>query len=123
MGNTKNLQKNIKKTIKQLGLSQKEVSRRIFVELNEYNDDESDLEKFSESFKKQLNRASTKPEVLETYFGVIGSFSEFKKSDLVVPNKLNLGFIDDEIRCALNVNSQEWLKERREEQAILSVDQ
>lgn len=92
MTKTKSLQKELESLIKQAGLSKRLVADRIFME-REDDDDEELMDKFYESFKKQLKRESTKAEILEGYLSIMFEMTEIKKTNLLQPNRIELGAI------------------------------
>ena len=90
----------IKRVCEQLGLSQKELAKKIYCELND-NDDEKEIKDFSSAFAKQIQRPTTQPDRLKEYLSVISRLPEFKKSDLVRNKYIPLGnlsnFIQEEM--------------------------
>jgi hypothetical protein len=80
----------IKRVCEQLGLSQKDLAKIIFHELND-DDNEKHIKDFSYVFAKQIQRPTTQPERLKEYLSVISRLPEFKKSDLVRNKYIPLG--------------------------------
>lgn len=84
----------IKRVCEQIGLSQKELAKKIYVELND-DDNEKCIKDFSSAFAKQIQRPTTQPERLNEYLSVISRLPEFKKSDLVRNKHIPLGHLSD----------------------------
>ncbi|MGO2477055.1 MAG: hypothetical protein ACTH7Q_01570 [Pseudoalteromonas sp.] len=101
------LQKKIKLIIKELGLTQIEMAKRVYCERFEYDDTE-EINKFVETFRQNLKRKA-KPELLESYLANIANLREFKNSDLAISNPLDLGFIPVDIKRALQGISKQLI--------------
>lgn len=101
------LQNKIKTIIKELGLSQKEMAKRVYCERFE-DDDTEEINNFVETFRQNLKRKA-KPELLESYLANIANLREFKNSDLAISNPLDLGFISLDIKRALQEVSKELI--------------
>ena len=101
------LQNKIKTIIKELGLSQKEMARRVYCERFE-DDDTEEINKFVETFRQNLKRKA-KPELLESYLANIANLRGFKNSDLAISNPLDLGFISVDIKRALQSISKDLI--------------
>lgn len=84
----------IKRVCEQLGLSQKELAKKIYLELND-DDNEQYIKDFSFAFAKQIQRPTTQPERLKEYLSIISRLPEFKKSDLVRNKYIPLGNLSD----------------------------
>lgn len=70
MEEVKYLQAQIKRRLREIGKTQEELARMIFVEDHEEDDDEA-TKRFVETLKKQLNRSSTPPEKLQRYLEIL----------------------------------------------------
>lgn len=80
---SKQLISEIKRVCERLGWSQKELAEKIYLELND-DDNEKNIEAFCFAFVKQLQRTTTNPERLKEYLSIISNLPEFKKSSLVL---------------------------------------
>ncbi|WPN30453.1 hypothetical protein QMK54_01445 [Pseudomonas sp. P5_109] len=70
MDDVRKLQTTIKQKLEELGISQAVLAEKIFVE--DYDeDDEAALARFTETLKKQLQRASTPAEKLHRYLEIL----------------------------------------------------
>lgn len=94
---TKNLQAEIKQLAKKLGWSYNTLARKLYTELHDY-DNENEILKFQEKFKKQLQRPTTKPELLEKYLELIFQQRALEKIDYFY-NKLTPNNSISEILC------------------------
>lgn len=101
MTKTKSLQRELESLIKEAGLSKRLVAERIFME-REDDDDEKLMDKFYESFKKQLKRDSTNAETLEGYLSIMFEMTEVKKTKLLQPNRIELGAIPSDLSFELS---------------------
>lgn len=81
---TKDLQCEIITLMNRLGWSKKQLARIIYHEREEH-DDAKQIKRFEESFRKELDRPTTKPEKLQEYLQIIYRQREYKNLDLVVP--------------------------------------
>ncbi|WP_372861349.1 hypothetical protein [Pseudoalteromonas sp.] len=107
------LQKKIKVIIKELGLSQKEMAKRVYCE--RFEDDEAEeIRKFTETFRQNLKRKA-KPELLESYLANIANLREFKNSGLAISRPVELGFIPSDIRKALKGISKDLINSMESE--------
>ena len=70
MDDVSQLQAIIKQKLEELGISQAALAKKIFVEDHD-EDDERALARFTETLKKQLQRASTPPEKLHRYMEIL----------------------------------------------------
>lgn len=70
MDDVKQLQTTIKQKLEELGISQAALAEKIFVEDHD-EDDEAALARFTETLKKQLQRASTPAEKLHRYLEIL----------------------------------------------------
>jgi transcriptional regulator with XRE-family HTH domain len=107
MDHIEELQKKIKTIIKELGLTQTEMARRVYCERFE-NDDPEETHKFIDTFRQNLKRKA-KPELLKSYLANIANLREFKNSDLAISSPLDLGFISIDIKRALEGISKELI--------------
>lgn len=67
---TKELQAEIKKLIRGMGWGQAEAARYVYLETTD-SDNEVELSRYVESFKKRLSRPSTPPEHLEAILRIL----------------------------------------------------
>ena len=99
MDKCEELQNKIKIIIKELGLTQIEMAKRVYCERFE-DDDPDEIRKFTEIFRQNLKRKA-KLELLESYLANIANLREFKNSGLAISTPLDLGFIPVDIKRAL----------------------
>jgi len=97
---TRELQKVIKDLIARVGWSQNALARQLHWELND-TDDEDELKRFQERLKKELDRSSTKPELLERYLDVIRTLPDVEKANLIVPQYIPSKHLDPDIQSTL----------------------
>ena len=83
---TSDLQREIIKIAKVSGFSIKELARRIYTEMNAI-DNQAEIQRFTETFQKQLKRPSTKPERLQNYLNAIASIPDIQKLG-IIPNHI-----------------------------------
>ena len=74
----------LKSWLKKIGLSQNEFAALFLEETYEHVTDE-EIEKFQESFKKQLIRKTTKPERIEAYLEYLYTTEKFKEAGYIKP--------------------------------------
>lgn len=84
MKNTEKKQQELKCYLKQIGLSQRSFAKRWFMEHND-TDADPEIRQFEETFKKQLSRASTDEELIDTYIKFLLDQREAKSLDLIRP--------------------------------------
>ncbi|PLR60045.1 hypothetical protein QCBJ_26635 [Pseudomonas sp. QC2] len=70
MDDVRKLQTTIRQKLEELGISQAALAERIFIEDHD-EDDETALARFTETLKKQLQRASTPTEKLHRYLEIL----------------------------------------------------
>lgn len=102
---TKELQKEIKETLKKMGWSQKRLAREVFMEESDV-DDEDDMRNLEERVKKDLNRSTTKPERLQYYLQTIALAPGFKIADMVIRNYHSTGVLSDELESGMKKISE-----------------
>lgn len=96
----------IKELISALGWSQNELSRILYTELHEW-DDENEILKFQEKIKKEFQRPTTKAERLRTYLDVIIRHPDAKKIDIVFNKYTPQNSISSSLSKAMGDISQE----------------
>lgn len=85
-----NLLRELKATLKQIGISQRSFAERYVIEVNDFVDDET-INRTRDKIIKQLNRVTTSPELINTYLHFIKSTDEYaiapplKSDDLYKP--------------------------------------
>lgn len=84
----KKRQNELKEWLKKLGLSQNIFAERVFYEMNE-SDNEEEIKRFIERFKKAINRDSTDIKLIESYLKILYKQNEF----------LKLGLVTHEVYC------------------------
>lgn len=83
---TEQLQREIKKLIKQLGWSQKRFARELLAMTDEGDcANEKEVEQYEERMKKYLSRPATKPELLQQYLHQLQHHDAFANLKVVVP--------------------------------------
>jgi hypothetical protein len=105
----------IKRVCEQLGLSQKELAKKIYLELND-DDNEQCIKDFSSAFAKQIQRPTTQPERLKEYLSVISRLPEFRKSDLVRNKYIPLGNLSNFMQEEMLRISKELDKKLRDKE-------
>jgi hypothetical protein len=112
---SKQLISEIKRVCEQLGLSQKELAKKIYLELND-DDNEQGIKDFSSAFAKQIQRPTTQPERLKEYLSVISRLPEFRKSDLVRNKYIPLGNLSNFMQEEMLRISKELDKKLRDKE-------
>lgn len=87
-------QKELKKWITKIGMTQKYFIGQYCIETFENYQDE-EIEQYYEKFKKELSRKTTKAEVLDKYFEFLYSLEEFKKVGYIKPAYIEDDEFDD----------------------------
>ncbi|HCI75904.1 MULTISPECIES: hypothetical protein [unclassified Psychrobacter] len=87
----------IKRVCERLGWSQKKLAEKIYLELND-DDNEKAIKAFSSTFVKRLQRSTTHPEQLKEYLSIISNLPEFQKADIVRNQYIPLGHLSDFIQ-------------------------
>ncbi len=93
----KRKQQELKDWLKKLGLSQPVFAKRYFCETNE-SDNEQEIKRFIEKFKKDINRKSTEISKIESYLKILYQQNEFLKLGLVNHE----AYCDDEFSDVFN---------------------
>ncbi|MCC5796306.1 MAG: hypothetical protein JJU48_03135 [Methylophaga sp.] len=108
---TQELQAIIKHLCNRVGLSQKSLARAIYIASQEYDDeDEIEIKRFEEKFKKALNRPTTAPQQLQGYLDVMRDITAIKKADMIVPQYHSTNVLDPELEKAMLEISKEITK-------------
>ena len=81
------IQSFIKKIASELGWTQNRLARIIYTEIYDFDDDE-EIRKFQEKFKKELQRTTTKLERLKEYVDILIRHPEAKNINLIFNKKL-----------------------------------
>lgn len=97
MEESKQLISEIKRVCERLGWSQKDLAEKIYLELND-DDNEKSIKAFSSAFVKRLQRSTTHPEQLKEYLSIISRLPEFQKADMVRNQYIPLGHLSDFIQ-------------------------
>ena len=79
-----NKQNELKQGIKKIKWSQKKFARMHYCETHD-TDNETEIENYCESFKKQLRRKTTDIERIETYLRFLYQTDEYRKSQTIRP--------------------------------------
>lgn len=97
---TEQLQREIKKLIKQLGWSQKRFARELLAMTDEGDcANEKEVGQYEERMKKHLSRAATKPELLQRYLHQLQHHDAFANLKIVVPHFVaSEGFTKDFVK-------------------------
>lgn len=109
------LQRNIKRLLKELGWSQKELARKIYAVRNDI-DDEDEIERFEESLKKQLKRTTTDPELLQSYLNIIFRQPQFINQKTVMHEYIESGALPGGVSGQLRQISFSLTEELLEEE-------
>ncbi len=99
-------QAELKSWLKKIGLSQSEFAALYYDENHEYCVEE-DVDRFKETFKKQLNRQSTKVERLETYLNFLFTTAKFREAGYFRPQCSSSGILDPETEKLMQKISKE----------------
>lgn len=91
------LQKQIKSLIAELGWSQNQLARNLFIELFE-SDNEDEMKSFQERLKKDLQRTTTKVERLKKYLSIVLSHPDAKGLDVIFNKPVYLGAISPSLQ-------------------------
>lgn len=107
--NIEKKQEELKNWITKIGMTPKYFIGLYCVENFYYEEDEEDIEikRYYEKFKKEITRKTTKTEVLEKYFEFLYSLDEFKKAGYVKPFYVEDDSFDDEFNKRMKKISQE----------------
>ncbi|MCK7596466.1 hypothetical protein M0G74_04175 [Microbulbifer sp. CAU 1566] len=103
---TTRLQQEIKQLIDELGWKQNLIAEKIYYEEND-TDNEDELRRFQERFKKELSRGTTKPERLKKYLSMIPDLPGAEGIDLVSNKFVPTGAISDALVTGLKAISKE----------------
>lgn len=106
---TQELQAIIKALSARAGWSQKHLAREIYWELHD-DEDEVEMQRFEETFKKALSRSTTKPEQLQRYLDIMRDITAIKKADLILPQYHSTNVLDPELEKAMLEVSKELTK-------------
>lgn len=102
------LQKEIKILLKAMGWSQRQAARCVYCEENEDGvEDEAEMRRYEESFRKYLNRPKTPPEYLEKVLAILSDFREAKRLGEVVPVLVPGPALSDDVREKMRAISRE----------------
>ncbi|ADZ91980.1 hypothetical protein [Marinomonas mediterranea] len=91
---TQKLQTEIKSILGKLKWSHKKLARVVYAERNDF-DNEDEIVRFEESFKKDLSRPTTKPERLSEYLMILSQQDEFQKSGMILPVYTKSGVLSE----------------------------
>ncbi len=111
---TLELQKAIESVIARVGWSRKVLARQLYWELND-TDNPEEIKRFEERLKKELTRATTKPELLEHYLDVLRQLPDVEKAGLVVPQYVATKHLDPDVESILMNLSKDLSKSLRGE--------
>lgn len=93
------LQKEIKSLLKAMGWSQNQAARYVYYEENEDGaEDEAELRRYEEAFRKHLSRPTTPPEYLEKVLNILSHCREAKWLGQVAPVFVPGPELSDEVR-------------------------
>lgn len=82
------------------------LARWIYLEENEI-DDEDDMRRFEERFKKELTRPKTDPKRLIQYLDTMRQIPVIEKADVVIPKYYSTNKLDKELEKALSEISKD----------------
>lgn len=100
--------KEIQDLIDEAGLSQRDASNFIFMEIDD-SDDEEAANRFYERFKKKLRRTTTKEAELLKYKEILLHHTVISKNQHVTPNKIKVGAVPESILCELRKLSSDYI--------------
>lgn len=97
MEESKQLILEIKRVCERLGWSQRDLAEKLYIELND-DDNEKSIKAFSSAFMKRLQRSTTHPDQLKKYLSIISRLPEFQKANMVRNQYIPLGHLSDFIQ-------------------------
>jgi len=103
------IQKEIKSVISMLGWSQNRLAREIYVATYKYDDDD-EINKLEGRLKKELSRATSKPERLLEYLAIISRHNEFKNLDIILPLYVECDSLKSTLKVGLKKISKKITK-------------
>lgn len=106
----KEKQLELKNWLKTIGITQASFARIVFCEEHD-SDDDNEIKRFCETFKKHLNRKSVSLERLETYFAILYKQDKFIKLGYVKPEfyydaDFDEGFKNNMKEISINLSKQ-----------------
>lgn len=110
---TQELQASIKWVIRELGWGVAKAGRRIYCELND-TDNEDEIRRFIENFKKHISRKTTPPEKLKLYLNALREIEEVNDLEIVFPSYVPSGHLDQSLQRRLEETSQKLNRDYRE---------
>ncbi|WP_462171623.1 hypothetical protein [Pseudoalteromonas xiamenensis] len=113
--NSKKLSEDIEEMIAKAGLSKRAISNYIFCEIEDNFDDEDNMLRFYEKFKKKLKRETTNVSELKRYKEIILRHPSIRKSQQITPNKLTVGAIPESMERNIRGIAKDFLKELESE--------
>lgn len=99
----------LKSWLNKIGLSQNEFAALFYDEHHEHCIEE-DVDRFKEKIKKQLNRQSTKIELIESYLNFLFTTEKFKEAGYFRPQCSSDGILDPEVVKLMKKTSEELTK-------------
>lgn len=100
------IKKEIKRLSKSLAWTQNKLAREIYVELNEWDDDEEIL-RFQERFKKEMQRKTTNIERLKKYLEILVAHPDASRVDCVFNQYVPQGCLSETFITGMGEISQE----------------
>lgn len=115
---TADLQTEIKKLLRRLGWSQDQAAQWVYGE--QYDDDDAaERCRFSEAFRKKLNRPTTPPEWLQEVLAILSEQPDARKIAPPVPRPAKSPHLPEAIQRAMRTAGRQMAKEiQQEEEAI-----
>ena len=96
----------IKSLATELGWTQNQLAQKLYIELHEVEND-TEMVRFQERFKKDLQRGTTKVEKLQRYLELMVNHYDAKKIDLSFKKHVRLKTISLTLSKAMNEISKE----------------
>lgn len=111
---TTDLQREIKKLLKEMGISQATAATYLYCELHDDDDDEK-IRKFADSFRKRLNRSSTDAHSLERDLQILSEHRSAHNSAKFKPVYVPSPELDTDTRDRMRQISKDIDRSREEE--------
>ncbi|MCQ4256496.1 hypothetical protein [Stutzerimonas stutzeri] len=114
---TEQLQREIKRLIRQMGWSQKRLARELLAMTDEGDcANEEEVGQFEERVKKHLSRSTTKPELLQRYLHQLHQHDAFESLKVVVPyfvpaEGFNINFVKGMQAISMRLDEQPFKDE------------
>jgi len=113
--NTKDLQHEIKTLLAEMRWTQVEAARTVHCEINESEDDEGEINRYVEAFKKQLNRPTTPSDHLQVIFDILCRQRDALRLRKIKPTYLPGPYLDSALRNKIRTISRSFDREMEDD--------